>query len=253
MAISQQALKNIEFLFPSGQSELLRTDPDLVEIFANFAFDEVLRESLLPQRIRLMVQLAALIGTGAHTEFQVMLEAAASAGVTPVEMKEVVYQAVPYVGLGRVIDFVHLLNERLQAGGVALPLPSQATTTAADRLAKGLALQKAVAGAEVIEAMQASAPADLTHVQRFLSGNCFGDHVSRAGLDIATRELVTLALLASLGGCDLQLQGHVAINVKVGNDRGVMIDVVTQILPFIGYPRALNALRGIQEKAPAHG
>lgn len=41
--------------------------------------------------------------------------------------------------------------------------------------------------------------------------------------------------------------------MKVGNDRGVMIDVVTQILPFIGYPRALNALRGIEEKAPAHG
>ncbi len=251
MAISQQALQNFESLFPASHSTLPQTDPDLVEIVANFAFDEVLRESLLPQRTRLMVQLAALIATGAQTEFKVMLDAAANAGVTPVEMKEVVYQAVPYVGLGRTIDFVHLLNERLQADGVVLPLPSQATTTTADRMAKGLALQKAVAGAEVIEAMQASAPADQAHVQRFLSGNCFGDHVSRAGLDIATRELVTLALLASLGGCDPQLQGHVAINLQVGNDRGVLIDVVTQILPFIGYPRALNALRGIHEKAPA--
>jgi 4-carboxymuconolactone decarboxylase len=31
-----------------------------------------------------------------------------------------------------------------------------------------------------------------------------------------------------------------------------LIDVVTQLLPFVGYPRALNGLRAIDEVAPAY-
>ena len=42
-------------------------------------------------------------------------------------------------------------------------------------------------------------------------------------------------------------------NLKVGNDRTRLIDVVTQLLPYIGYPRTLNALRVIDEVvAPAN-
>jgi 4-carboxymuconolactone decarboxylase len=54
-------------------------------------------------------------------------------------------------------------------------------------------------------------------------------------------------MLAALGGCDAQVKGHVAANLNVGNDRGRLIDVATQLLPFIGYPRTLNALRAVNE------
>jgi 4-carboxymuconolactone decarboxylase len=37
----------------------------------------------------------------------------------------------------------------------------------------------------------------------------------------------------------------------MGNDRGRLIEVVTQLLPYIGYPRTLNALRVIDEVTPA--
>ena len=58
-------------------------------------------------------------------------------------------------------------------------------------------------------------------------------------------------MLVALGGCDPQVKGHVAANLNVGNDRSRLIEVVTQLLPFIGYPRTLNALRVIDEVAPA--
>ena len=58
-------------------------------------------------------------------------------------------------------------------------------------------------------------------------------------------------MLISLGGCEPQAKGHVAANVNVGNDRRVLLDAVTQLLPFIGYPRTLNALRAIDEVTPA--
>jgi 4-carboxymuconolactone decarboxylase len=51
----------------------------------------------------------------------------------------------------------------------------------------------------------------------------------------------------SLGGCEAQVKGHVAANLDVGNDRARLIDVLTQLLPFIGYPRTLNALRAVDE------
>ena len=85
----------------------------------------------------------------------------------------------------------------------------------------------------------------------FLSANCFGDHVARTGIGVPVRELLTLAMLVSLGGCDPQVRGHVAANLNVGNDRQTLIGVITVLLPFIGYPRTLNALAAINEIAPA--
>lgn len=77
---------------------------------------------------------------------------------------------------------------------------------------------------------------DEQHIQRLLSANCFGDHYSRSGIDIPTRELLTPAMLISLGGADAQVKGHVAANLNVGNDRATLLAVITQLLPFVGYP-----------------
>ena len=66
-------------------------------------------------------------------------------------------------------------------------------------------------------------------------------------LDLKLRELLTFAFIAALGGCEPQLAGHVAGNLTVGNDRQTLLSVITQLLPFIGYPRTLNAIRIINE------
>ena len=247
MAISDAARKNHEELFPGHVSTLRVTDPELIEYFDNFAFDEVLRHGELDTRTRLMVQLASMIACQAVGEYRVMLGAALTVGVTPVEVKEIVYQAVPYVGMAKVFDFLHATNDVLTARGVELPLEDQSTTTPETREEKGLAVQKQIVGADVVDAMYASAPDDELHIQHFLSANCFGDHYTRTGIDVPTRELLTFAMLISLGGCEPQAKGHVAANLNVGNGRDVLLAVITQLLPFIGYPRSLNALRVLNE------
>ena len=251
MPPNDTASRNHQRLFPGHVSTLAVTDPELIEIFDNFAFDEVLQGSRLDEKTRLMAQLAAIIACQALREYRVMMGAALSIGVSPIEIKEVLYQAVPYVGIAKVFDFLHATNEVLAERGVALPLPGQATTTPQTRAEKGLAVQKAAIGAAMIERMHAGAPADQTQIQRLLTNNCFGDHVSRGGVDLKTRELLTLSMLIALGGCDPQVKGHVAANLNVGNDRSVMIDLLTQLLPFIGYPRTLNGLRAVDEVCPA--
>ena len=251
MAPNDRARQNHDALFPNHVSTLATTDPELIEVFDNFAFDEVLQGSTLDVRTRLMVQLAAMIASQAVREYRAMLGATLNVGVTPVEAKEIVYQAVPYVGLAKVFDFIHVTNEVLTECGVTLPLPGQSRTTPQNRFEIGREVQKQIVGAEVVDKLYASAPADQQHIQRFLSANCFGDWVGRGGIDIPTRELLTFSMLAALGGCDPQVKGHVAANLRVGNDRVRLIDVATQLLPFIGYPRTLNALRAIDEVAPA--
>jgi len=247
MAISEQARKNHDELLPGHTSTLAVTDPELIETFDNFAFDEVLRHGNLDARTRLMVQLASMIACQALREYRVMLGAALTVGVTPVEVKEIVYQAVPYVGMAKVYDFIHATNEVLTERGVELPLPGQSTTTPETRAEKGLAVMKQIVGSDVVDKLRANAPDNQQHIYGYLAANCFGDHLARTGIDISTRELLTFSMLVSLGGCESQVKGHVAANLNVGNGRERLIDVVTQLLPFIGYPRSLNALRAVDE------
>ena len=249
MAPNRQAQKNHDELFPGHISTLAVTDPELIETFDNFAFDEVLRHSTLEPRARLMVQLASIIASQALHEYRVMLGAAVTIGVTPVEAKEIVYQAVPYVGMAKAFDFIHATNDVLTERGIALPLAGQSVTSPQTRMDQGLAVQRMIIGDDVVETLYASASEDLLHIQHFLSANCFGDTLTRGGIDLPTRELLTFSMLTSLGGCEPQLKGHVAANLHVGNDRATLIDVLTQLLPFIGYPRTLNGLRVVDDIA----
>ena len=130
----------------------------MIEYFDNFAFDEVLSHGSLDARTRLIVQLAALIACQALREYRVMLGAALTVGVTPVEIKEIVYQAVPYVGMAKVFDFLHATNEVLTERGIELPLPGQSTTTPDTRMEKGRAVQGEIVGHDAVDAMYAGAP-----------------------------------------------------------------------------------------------
>jgi 4-carboxymuconolactone decarboxylase len=247
MAPNEHAQRNHDELFPGYVSALAVTDPELIEVFDNFAFDEVLRHGSLDVRTRLMVQLASIIACQALGECRAMLGAALTVGVTPVQVKEIVYQAVPYLGFARVFEFIHATNDVLTERGIELPLPGQSTTTPENRVEMGLAVQKQIIGGDVIEKLCSSSPADQMHIQRFLSANCFGDTYTRTGIDLPMRELLTLSMLVSLGGCEAQVKAHVAANLNVGNDRARLIEVLTHLLPFIGYPRTLNGLRVVDD------
>lgn len=225
-------------------------DPELFEIFDNFVLGEVLGHGGLDARTRLMCILASNVASQGRAAFRATLDAALGAGVTPVEVKEVLYQAVPYVGMAKVADFIGAANDVLEARGVGLPLEGQSTTTPADRFEKGLAVQRSIFGAGHIDAMREAAPENQKHIQQYLSDNCFGDFLTRGVLDVKTRELVTFSLLVSLGGCEPQVKGHIAGNANLGNDKAVLLAVVTQLLPYIGYPRTLNAIGCLNEVLP---
>jgi 4-carboxymuconolactone decarboxylase len=248
--ITENAVRNHEELFLNLESKLQKSDPEFIALFDNWAFDEVIGQSKLDTRSRVMMILASTIASQALGEYKVMVGAALNVGLTPVVIKEILYQSVPYVGMAKVFDFLQATNAVFQENGIELPLEGQSTTTAKTRFEKGVAAQKAIFG-EAIDKMRQQSPEDQLHIQDFLAANCFGDYYTRNGIDLKTRELLTFAMLISLGGCEPQVNGHVTGNLKVGNDRARLIDVVTQLLPYIGYPRTLNALRVIDEVVPS--
>lgn len=241
------AHKNHEAMFPNYKSVLKETDPELIAIFDNWAFDDVLELSQIDNETRIMVIVAATIGSSALAEYKIMVGAALNAGVTPVAIKEILYQATAYVGMARAFDFLHATNEIFVDRKIQLPLEGQSTTTRENRFDKGLATQKTIFGAAAIDQMYEKSPKDLMHIQRFLSAHCFGDFYTRNGLDLKHRELVTLAILIAMGGTEGQIKGHIRGNLNVGNDRGVMLNVITQLLPWVGYPRTLNAIACLNE------
>jgi 4-carboxymuconolactone decarboxylase len=193
--------------------------------------------------------LASTIASQALGEYKVMVGAALNVGLAPVVIKEILYQSVPYVGVAKVFDFLHATNTVFQEKGIGLPSEGQSTTAAETRFEKGAAAQKAIFGG-AIDIMRRQSPGDQAHIHDFLAANCFGDYYTRNGIELKTRELLTFAMLISLGGCEPQVKGHVTGNLRMGNDRARLIDVVTQLLPYIGYPRTLNALRVIDEVVP---
>ena len=232
----------------NGGTGLSATDPELDAIFGNFT-KEVQQYGNLDTKTRLMITLASNIASQAQTEYRMMLESALNAGITPIEIKEILYQAVAYAGMAKVMDFVGITNEVLLAHGVRLPLEGQAVVSAETRFDKGLALQKSIFG-ERIDQMHKNAPENQKHIQRYLSSNCFGDYQTRGGLDVKTRELLTFSILVSLGGCESQVKGHIQGNVNVGNSKDTLLAVVTQLLPYIGYPRTLNAIACLNDVIP---
>lgn len=246
MAISKNAKDYHERMFPGYEPKLLSTDPEFIELFDNFAFDEVVNQDDLDDHTRFIAILATLLGCQGIDEFKTMLIASYNFGVTPIEMKEIAYQAVAYLGIGRVYPFLHAINEFCEKQGIALPLEGQSTTNTENRLEKGSQAQVDIFGENMREFYK-SGPEESRHINRWLADNCFGDYYTRGGLDYKQRELITFCFLAAQGGCEPQLTSHAAANMRIGNDKAFLIKIISQCLPFIGYPRSLNALRCVND------
>lgn len=245
--MTENAKKYCEKMFSGCESDLLRTDPEFVDFFGSFAFDDVVNVDDLDGKTRLMAILATLLGCQGIDEFKLMLIAAYNFGVTPVEMKEIVYQGVAYLGIGRVMPFLNAVNSFIENDlGMTLPLKDQATVTRETRLELGEKAQMACFG-EHMKGYAYNGPEDFKHLNRWLTSNCFGDYYTRGGLTIPQREMCTFCYIAAQGGCEPQLIAHAKANMYVGNDKEFLIKIINNNIPYIGYPRTLNAYKCVQE------
>lgn len=245
----QKSKEKFNQLFGEGASATQATDPDFQDILSRFVFEEVFYQGNLDDKMRELITLVVLTTQSVGPQLKAHVGAALNVGVTPVEIKEAVYQCAPYIGFPITLSAINEVNVVFKAKGNALPIESQKTTDEETRFEKGLAVQVEVFGG-VIAKMQENAPTNQKHIQDYLSAFCFGDFYTRSGLDLKTREILTLCIINALGGAESQLKAHVQGNKKVGNSKETLISAITHCLPYVGFPRTLNAMACLNEIIP---
>ena len=222
-------------------------DPEFYDIFKNFAFNEVFEYSSLSKKESILVILASLLACQSPKAFKKILLSALDYDISPEEVKELLYQSVPYVGFARAHNFFGIVIKVFDKKGIKMPLDERSNVTSQNRHEEGRKLQNKFFGTENMEMMRKASPENQKHFNTFLEGFCFGDFYTRDGLNDMQRELITFVFIASLGGCENQLRGHLQGNLNVGNDKEKLISAITIIVPYIGFPRSLNALGIINE------
>lgn len=247
MKRTDEVKKNDQEYFRGKAFESGGLDPEFAEIARSFLCGDVLSRDVLTGIQKALLTLASLAATQTLRPMVKYTLAALDVGASPAEIKETLYQCAPYIGIEKVQCAMDEANLAFKAAGIASPLPAQASVTEDSRFEKGIAMQQEIFGADNINSMRAAAPDELKHIQDYLSAYCFGDFYTRGALDLRMRELITFCAICSLGGCEPQAKAHAGANLSVGNTREELIAAVTQCLPFIGFPRALNAIACINQ------
>ncbi|CAH1192072.1 hypothetical protein PAECIP111892_00840 [Paenibacillus auburnensis] len=222
------------------------TDPEFQDILSRFIFGEVFYQGSLNNKMRELITLVVLTVNQTLPQLNAHVHAALNVGLTPVEIKEAIYQCAPYLGFPKTLNAIQEINEVFKARNIALPLESQKQVEEEDRFDKGLAVQIEIFG-DVIQKMWEGTQSNQQHIQDYLSSFCFGDFYTRGGLDLKTRELLTLCIISALGGAEGQVKAHVHGSTNVGLNKETLIAAITHCLPYMGFPRTLNALASINE------
>lgn len=217
-------------------------DSEFKEIIKNFVYGDNLSRNILTDKQKVLIILTVLTTVQTLKPLIKYTKAALNLEVKPEEITETLYQCAPYIGISRVQAALDEVNEVFVQQNIKFPLENQATVDEATRFIKGLTVQQSIFGKENINTMRENAPEELKHIQDYLSAYCFGDYYTRGTLDLKMRELITFSAIICLGGCEPQAKAHASANINVGNTKEMLIEAATQCLPFIGFPRTLNAI-----------
>jgi 4-carboxymuconolactone decarboxylase len=221
------------------------TQPELTQILRNLTYGDIYAIGNLDDKTRALVTLVVLTTNQTLPQIKAHTHAALNIGVSPMEIREALYQVGAFIGFPKVINALEVVDEVLATRGIALPLESKTTVADHERFEKGRAIQQPIYGGRMRENLK-DLPGSLPDDVSRLVTESFGDFYTRGGLDIRTRELMILCALATLGGTDRQLASHAEGNLKVGNSIETMASAMVQALPHVGFPRVLNALYAIK-------
>ena len=238
----QNCQEKFEKLFGGKPTQNEGNDPEFMRILQRFIFGEVSYTGPLDDKMRELVTITVLTVNQTLPQLKAHVAACLHIGISPVAIRETVYQCAPFIGFPKTLNAIAATDEVFAANGIALPLESGETVTEENRLEQGLALQKPVYGDEIKERYAWLPAAFAEAVPRFLTELCFSDFMTRKGLDKKTRELLTVVLLAALGGAEAQVRSHVEGALKTGSTKEEIVCALVHAMPYMGFPRLFNAL-----------
>lgn len=154
MALTPEARRTFTRLFGTEPTPH-PTDPELLEILQNEIFGEVFATPGLTDAEREMLTVAVLAAMQTLPQLRAHLGAALNTGLTPLQLRETIYQCAPYIGWPKTLNAVGTLGEALTAAGVKTPLEPAGAVAYEDREAAGAAIQTPLYGEEVKEVFAA--------------------------------------------------------------------------------------------------
>ena len=241
--------QKMQELFHSHAAGDEGTDGEFMQILQGYIFGDVCYTGSLDNRLRELVTVTVLTALGTLPQLKAHVQASLNAGCTPVEIREAIYQCAPFIGFPKTLNAISTMNEVFAENGIELPLPSQKTLTGEnedERYRKGLKIQDSLYGTEIAD-RYAWLPGEFAQaVPRFLTELYFGDFKTRTGLDGKTRELLTVVLLAALGGAEVQLKSHAEGALEAGSTREEVVCALVHASGYMGIPRLFNALNVIR-------
>ena len=240
--------QKMQQLFHSHAAGDQGSDGGFMQILQGYIFGDVCYTGSLDNRMRELVTITALTTLSTLPQLRAHLQAGLNAGCTPVEIREAIYQCAPFIGFPKTLNAIAVMNEVFSENGSSLPPPGQKMLSSdEERYRRGLEIQAPVYGDEIKE-RYSWLPGDFAEaVPRFLTELCFGDFCTRTGLDGKTRELLTVVLLAALGGADMQVRSHIEGALRVGNTAEEIVCALVHAGGYIGIPRMFNALNAGRE------
>lgn len=235
-----------ERLFGRRDPSAPEEDPELMEILRGFIFGDVFHVGTLDDQARELITVTVLACMQALPQLGAHTRAALNVGVTPVQIREAIYQLAPFIGFPRTLNAVGAVNKVFRDHGITLPLPDQGGVGDAERYERGLAEQAPLYGDEIKDNL-ADLPEPFNEaLPRFLTEFCFGDFYTRGGLTLAQRELLALCALATIGDTSAQLGPHARACMQVGNSKEEVVAALIHCFPYIGFPRAVAAIRAVK-------
>lgn len=189
-----------------------------------------------------IIPIAAFTAKGDLEKLKVSLNEGLDAGLSVSEIKEILVQMYAYTGFPRSLNgigtFIGVMEERQKkgikdaAGREASPLPANKSS-----VELGTDIQTRLVGKPVSGAIYTFAPA----IDQFLKGHLFGDIFGRDNLDFQSREIATIAALASMDGVNPQLQAHFNVGLNTGLTEAQLKSLISVLRAKVGKKEAENA------------
>ena len=208
--------RNFRTLFKGEALTNTGTDPEMMQILQKYIFGEIFTIGELDMKTREMLTVISLSTQQTLPQLKTHAQAALNVGVTPLELREVVYQCAPFIGFPKTLNALNTINEVFAENGIKLPLENQTQVTEENRHEKGLTLQQPLYGTEIKDALRGLPENMGEEAARLLTEVYFGDFCTRGVLDMKTRELLTIGILVTAGNWDT-LSSHIKGSLKAGN------------------------------------
>ncbi|HEY3687096.1 MAG TPA: carboxymuconolactone decarboxylase family protein [Streptosporangiaceae bacterium] len=232
---------------PTPLDALADIAPDLARYAVEFAYGDLYTRPGLTLAQRQLATVAALAALGnAAPQLRFHIAGALNVGCTRREIVEVLMHALVYAGVPAALNGVAAARQVFAERPGADPGPADPAGEPSDRFARGLRALAEVdghTGQQVVDSLADIAP----DLGRYIVEFVFGDVYHRTGIDLKTREMASVAMCTALGTAAPQLRVHIHGFLNVGGARDEVVEVITHLAAYAGFPAALNGIAAARE------